>query len=135
MKPEELFALFRAFEGEKDAARAALAPGEYPVSTTVRVDGVLTVRVDTSKKPTVSIPWTAVVAVLLQRMGCTRESAISVLTEILPTVVGKDGFKTVLKEADVKKIGAEALERLKDALPETPVKGGTSFDGVITPVV
>lgn len=136
MSPEEIMAFLRAFKAQEEAARAALAPGEYPVSTVVRLDGVLLVKPDPKPRtPTVSVPWTAVVAVLLHRMGCTREGAISVLTEILPTVVGQDGFKTVLSEADVKSVGTAALEALKASLPPTPVKGAVTFDGEVTPVV
>ena len=131
----EILALTRLIAAKAEtAARAAILPGEYPVSFAVRVDGTLSVLEDTDKVPTVSIPWTAVVAAVLHRMGCTREGAISVLTEILPMVVGKDGFNTVLSEADVKAVGVQALASLKEALPKTPVKGAATFKGVVTPL-
>lgn len=135
MSPEEVMAFLRAFKTQEEAARAALVPGEYPVDATLRVQGTLSVGEDTDRTPTVSVPWTAVVAVLLHRMGCTREGAISVLTEILPQVVGQDGFNAVLTEADVKSVGIAALASLKGVLPRTPVKGQVKFTGEVTPVV
>lgn len=136
MNAIETLALVKAInEKSEKAARAAVAPGEYRVSTTVRVDGILSVAEDTSKVPTVSIPWTAVVAALLHRMGATREAAVGILTEILPSVVGANGFDAVISEADVKAIGLTALDAVKGSLPNTPVKGAVKFKGEVTPVV
>jgi hypothetical protein len=136
MNNVEILALTRAINDKAEkAARANVTPGEYPVSFTVNVSGILSVAEDTSKVPTVSVPWTAVVAALLHRMGATREHSVQILSEILPSVVGDNGFASVITEAEVKEIGLIALDAIKGSLPKTPVKGAVKADLVVTPVV
>jgi hypothetical protein len=132
---EKVVLAYAIADKDLKAARAAIKPGEYPVSFTVNVSGILSVAEDTSKVPTVSVPWTAVVAALLHRMGATREHSVQILSEILPSVVGDNGFASVITEAEVKEIGLIALDAIKGSLPKTPVKGAVKADLVVTPVV
>ena len=55
-------------------AAGPLAPGQYNVdeTLTVRVSGTVVKGEDESYTPTVAIPFKAVVALLLARMGATR---------------------------------------------------------------
>lgn len=67
----------------KTGARELLTPGVYNVSTLVKVEGTIKVGEDYEATPTVSIPIKETMALFIKYCGCTRESAIKLLTQAM----------------------------------------------------
>jgi len=126
LTPIEKLALIKVPKTEAENARCAVKPGVYQVDFTIRVHGNIEVANDTSKKPTVSIPLKAVVGLLLQRAGATRESSRQLLVEVMQQALkeGKKAEDVFSKEvAVVDEAIKELTEGVIDKLPKTPVKG------------
>jgi len=86
---------------------------------------------DTDKAPTCSIPMLAAMALLIKRMGVTRDGALDLIGDVMKQAMalGKDASKELLKETGV----AEAQQRLKDeviaTLPRTRVRKSVKVKG------
>lgn len=86
---------------------------------------------DTDKAPTCSIPMLAAMALLVKRMGVTRDGAMEVLLETMrdAMALGNDASKALLKETGV----ADAQQAIKDEviskLPRTPVRKSVKVKG------
>ena len=107
-------------------ARADLEPGEYEIDRLVYLKGQLTIGNDTEKAATSSIPWIAIAARLLKRMGATegaaRDMLFTVAKEALEDKSSLVGFETEIA----------ALKReIASKLPKMHVKGAVEFSGTI----
>lgn len=86
---------------------------------------------DTDKTPTCSIPMLAAMALLIKRMGITRESGLNTLRDVMKEAMtlGKDASKALLEESGV----AAAQQRIKDeviaTLPRTRVRKSIKVKG------
>ena len=122
---------------EASAARDGVGAGTFPVSFTLTVEGTVTVRKDTEKIPTVSVPLKEVIALFLARSGATREAAIALLreciTDVLASKGGKGGAKGAL-EAEYDAAFGDLAEALLATLPKTRVRGAVDLDDVIVTV-
>ena len=114
-----------------DKARKNVKPGNYPIDFTVKVTGNVSVANDTSKLPTVAIPYKAVIGLLLQRAGCTREASKQLLLDVMQQALnaGKNAdevFKEQVQtvEESIEKLSKEIIEKL----PKIPVNGAVDVD-------
>ena len=100
------------------------------VDFTVRITGALGRGYDTVKNPTCSIPLLPVVALLLHRMGCTRDDAMKHLAAVLPQALAldKDARDEMLQECGVADAMADFKKEVIGALPMTPVMGHVTHD-------
>ena len=116
-------------------AAAPLAPGQYTVdeTVTVRVQGTVVKGADESYTPTISIPFKAVVALLLARMGATREAAIDTLVEVMTEALSGGESAVEGLEARTKDVDAAAarVAGLLAALPEKTRTGKTKVDATM----
>jgi hypothetical protein len=86
---------------------------------------------DTDKSPTCSIPMLAAMALLVKRMGVTRDGAMEVLLETMreAMALGKNASKELLAETGV----ADAQKAIKDEviskLPRTKVRKSVKVKG------
>jgi len=116
-------------------AAGPLAPGQYNVdeTLTVRVCGTVVKGADESYTPTVAIPFKAVVALLLARMGATRESAVDTLVEVMTEALNGgesavDGLEARTKDVD---LAAARVSAMLDALPQKTRTGKTKVDATL----
>ena len=126
-------------------ARALTDSGDIRVGTykidetiTLHVCGTVQRRPDTSYTPTVAIPLKATMALLLQRMGCTREAAADLLVDVMT--------EALAAESDVHAAAgiAERIEDVESAmarvqavtgkLPQATRKGATIVKCEVTEV-
>jgi len=107
------------------AARDEVNPGEHAVDFTVRVTGTVKVLADTEKTPTVSIPVKEVLALFVQRSGCTREHSLALLRECLTDALSAstEGKGAIEGAIDLDAEFKAAVADLTASLPKTPVKG------------
>jgi hypothetical protein len=86
---------------------------------------------DTDKAPTVSIPWLAAMALLIKRMGITRDSAIEKLTEAMrdSLTLGKSAKKELFGETGVEDAQKMLKEEVIAKLPRTPVRKSVKVKG------
>ena len=113
-------------EGVKHALETLVPSGVVaPVDVTVRFRGTLTRGAETSYKPTARALRCATLALLVRRMGCTREDALSLLTSVLVEAQQLDASAEGLLLAEHPEVG-EAFDRV-DAfvatLPRIPAQG------------
>ncbi len=127
---------------DKKAARAGLSSGTYEVDEVVHVSGTVKVLEDTSRSSTIINE--EFLLLVLKMSGCTRDRS----AEIIETVSTKilEGEKLNKREAkkarkeEVEKFDADGsiramLDKIKETIPRTPVKGKVEFDGDCVPVV
>jgi len=107
------------------AARDEVNPGEHAVDFTVRVTGTVKVLADTEKTPTVSIPMKEVLALFVQRSGCTREHSLALLRECMTEALSAstEGKGAIEGAIDLDAEFKAAVADLTASLPKTPVKG------------
>jgi len=101
-----------------------------PVDVTVRITGSLGKGEDFDKVPTVSVPLISAMALLVRRMGITREAALELLCEVMTDAIelGKDANKTLLEESGVLAAQKQVKEDVLTRLPRTPVQGRVESD-------
>lgn len=126
-------ALIKALESEK----VAILPGRYEINETVQIKIVGTVAksADTMAKPTCSIPWKLVSALLLEKMGVTRDAASKMIVDayhesLAIASAGDDKTVEAALEEKLKNI-AEAEKRINaivSALPKKPKAGPTNIE-------
>lgn len=111
---------------EAKSARAELEPGEYEIDRLVYLKGQLTIGNDTEKAATSSIPWIAIAARLLKRMGATegaaRDMLFSVAKEAINSKEDLVGFETEI---------AQLKREIASKLPKMHVKGAVKFSGTV----
>jgi len=114
-------------------ARDCVAPGEYPVDFTVTVKGVVTVKEDTVKVPTVSIPIKEVLALFVARSGAMRAANIRLLAECIGDALSAKGGKggaTGSLSSEFDAHFGEVVASFLAGLPKTNVKGIVDVKGV-----
>lgn len=132
--PQYALAFLQASKKGLDAAvaRDETEPGVYrDIKMTVEIEvNEMRVAPDTDKAPTSSIPWTAVTALLLQRMGVQRDGALDILRNVMNQALNldKDATKTLMEEYDVKGMEKRLKEEVIAELPRVPVKGAVKVD-------
>lgn len=117
--------------------RDGVTTGEYPVDFTVSVKGIVNVKEDTEKVPTVSIPIKETIALFLARSGALRESNIALLRECITDALAAKGGKGGAKGALTAEFDAafgEVVTAFLSTLPKTKVRGEVEMDGVTVTV-
>jgi hypothetical protein len=127
-------------------ARAALTPGVHSVNEMVRLTGDLVVSEDGERSPTSSLLSVDFMLMVLHRCGVTRDSAMSVISEIAEEYLvdwtgskedkkkAKEARKKALAEYDPNGKGKAIFEDFKGKLPKTPTKGAVKFEGTVETV-
>lgn len=114
-------------DGKKCDPRDKAAPDQVleglVLNCTIEVDK-LTIGHDTDKIPTASIPLLATLGLMVRRMGCTRESAMSLLKDIMieALTTDKKAAELMLKETGVTEAQDQVLAEIIAKLPRTAVK-------------
>jgi len=107
-----------------------VSAGCHVVDFIVRFRGELTKNPDHEKKPTSSIPWLVVVALLIRRSGATRKKSVSMLFEILKEAIELNKETEEVREEILEKTGVrDAMEQLSehiDDLPKITARGHVS---------
>jgi len=103
-----------------------LLPGTYTVDGVVclRVTGTIIKDDDEQYTPTVDIPLKLVLAILLERMGCTREASMDLLVNAMTDAIllnqkGEDALAERLKDIDT------AMVRVQQVTQSLPKKSRT----------
>jgi hypothetical protein len=125
-------------EEDEKTLRAKVGPGVYKVDVTLHISGTLKVGKDYPKTPTVSIPVKEVMALLIHRMGVTREKAKEILIDVLKTAIAESGKGegSIAHEYKEEIEAAEAhVKEVISALPKTISKGQVRPDLLVTEVI
>jgi len=124
-----------------NAALDAVESGEHAFDFSVHLEGSFAKAQDCEAFPTVSVPFTVVIGLLIQRMGCTRESALALLSEVLPAAMAAKGkAKTAILEQtgvqeSLDRFKGEVVGRMAPIAKRGAVKmGETLVEGLETPV-
>ena len=118
-------------------ARDGLAAGEYPVDFTVSVSGMVTVKEDTMKVPTVSIPIKETIGLFIARSGAMREANIRLLAECIGDALAAKGGKggaTGSLAGEFDAAFGEVVTAFLAGLPKTTVKGVVDIKGLTVKV-
>lgn len=104
---------------------------DLTMNLTVHIDD-LSFGHDTDKAPTCSIPMLPVLALLIQRMGCTREAALETVREVMEQALtlGKDATESLLSESGVAAAEKMIKEKVIAKLPRTAVLKTVKAKGV-----
>lgn len=127
-------ALKTAFDKNVDP-RDLVAPDstieDLTMNVTVHMDA-LTFGHDTDKAPTCSIPMLPVLALMVRRMGATREDALKTIREVMEEALtlGKDATETLLSESGVADAERAIKEEVIAKLPLTLVRKTIKAKGV-----
>ena len=115
------------------AAREGLTAGTFDVDFTVHVKGPVTIRPDTDKTPTVSIPLKEVLALFIARSGALRDANIAILSECITEALAAKGGDGGAKGALVGEFDAvfgQVVTDFLSTLPKTKVKGAVEMKGL-----
>jgi len=118
-------------------ARDGVTAGEFPVDFTVTVKGIVAVKEDTVKVPTVSIPIKEVLALFVARSGAMRASNIRLLAECISDALAAKGGKGGATGSLAGEFDAhfgETVQAFLAGLPKTAVKGVVDVKGVTVKV-
>jgi len=117
-----------------EAARDALSAGTFPVDFVLKVTGEVTIRPDTVKVPTVSIPLKEVIALFLARSGALRENNIALLSECIGDALrakaGGEGGATGALTSEFDETFGEVVNNFLATLPKTKVRGVVDVKGL-----
>ena len=113
----------KKYEGQID-----LEPGEYTLDQQilVTIKGDMTKIVDDEATPTIKVPQLAVMAMLLRRMGATREAALKHLRECLKEAMDSGDKMSAVIAADVaefEKAIEDVRKNVLEGQPKIPRKG------------
>ena len=136
----ELLALQRYLS--KDAVKSTLEAA-LPASTTMEVDatfrivGTIKRGKDTTKAPTARALRKVTLALLVQRMGCTREAALELLGAVLleAAQMGEDAEKALLEAHPEVEAAFGRVDELIATLPRIAVQGSISVDVAVQKVI
>ena len=101
-----------------------LPPGIYPIDATylIRLTGGITRHADTTTSPTTSLPLLPILALALQKAGCTRDATLSIILESCRDVLTGKAPAT-LQDPSISS-GVEKLRKaFASSLPSVPRKG------------
>jgi len=122
-------------------AKKRIAPGEFEVDTSLRLNGPMTLRAPGEYTPTADVPWTLVVTLLLHRMGFQRDAAGDILVELATKALELSGDSNREKREAL--LGDYLVEveackdRMNDAIGKLPKKtrmGKTTVNFEIAPL-
>lgn len=131
--------------GVKEALKTAFGKEEDPrdlVAPDSKIEGLtlnvtlsmteLTFGHDTDKMPTCSIPLLPTLALMIRRMGATREAALETLREVMTEALtlDKDATESLLQESGVADAEKAIKEQVIAKLPRTPVRKTVKAKGV-----
>ena len=111
----------------KEDPRSKVLPDQeikdLTITCTVEI-GSLSIGHDTDKTPTASIPHLTVLALLVKRMGATRDAALTMIRETMEQALtlNKSAAKLLLQEIGVADAEREIKEKVIAKLPRTAVK-------------
>lgn len=139
---EEILALANAINSAaKKAAQTEMAPTgvekrkivkSRKVDMTVRITADMGRAEDTEKDSTCSALNKLTFALLIKRMGCTKEAALETLAEVMEESMrlGKDkkAASAILEETGINAAEAEFKAKVVAKLPKTPVLGKVAAD-------
>jgi hypothetical protein len=110
---------------------------QIPFDFTVRVHGHVTIEPDYKKRPSTSIPYLVVMALLLKRLpNVSRDKAAAMVLECLreALTMDKSTRDTILENYPELTDSESAVQALLDDLPKTSSKGGViphlNIDGI-----
>ena len=114
----------------RDGADADQTVEGLVINMTLEIDK-LTIGHDTDKSPTASIPLLPTLALLVKRMGATREAAMTMLTEVMDEALtlDKNAAKALLEEQGVADAQATIKNKVIAKLPRTKVKKSVKVKG------
>jgi len=130
---ETLVAISKLVDKAKlTAARESIDPGIHTIDLLLVGQLELEVRQDYSRKGTSRIPYTRVIAMLLQRAGVTGEASLKVLEEVLKEAhdMGKDAATELEKAVPVSKGLKSFSELVNKSLPPIDCKGATKVSSI-----
>ena len=86
---------------------------------------------DTDKSPTCSIPLLPTLALMVKRMGCTRDAALTLIREVMQQALtmDKDATKALLEEAGVAEAETQIKTEVIGKLPRTKVQKAVRIKG------
>ena len=101
------------------------------INMTLEIDQ-LKIGHDTDRAPTASIPLLPTLALLIKRMGATREAAMEMMTEVMDEALtlDKDATTALLEEQGVADAQAAIKKKVIGKLPRTKVKKMAKVKGV-----
>lgn len=134
MQAETILALAKHLASEK----SALPVGRYEVNEEVRlkITGTVARSGDVEYTPTTSVPWKMVAALLLEKMGVTRDAATAMLEDACREAIEtdrllssgqaeiKEQLETKFKHLDV---AEKRVAKLVSALPKKTRSGPTTI--------
>ncbi|MFA6235396.1 MAG: hypothetical protein WC824_14565 [Bacteroidota bacterium] len=130
---EALKALEKAEGDPRDGATPDRTTKGLVINMTLEVDEVI-VGHDTDKTPTCSIPLLPVLALLVKRLGATREATLSLLKDVMQEALDlekdKSATERLMQEAGVIEAEQEIKEKVIGTLTRTPVKKTIKVKGV-----
>ena len=142
MSPEYILAVESGIkQAIKDLVKAQGDPREQAasdqtldglsLSLALRIDK-LTIGHDIDKAPTCSIPLLPTLALLVKRMGSTRDAALDMLKEVMLEALelDKNAAKKLMEELGVAEAEQAVKERVIGQLPRTKVKKAVKAFGV-----
>jgi len=100
------------------------------INMTLEID-TLTIGHDSDKAPTASIPLLPTLALLVKRMGVTRDAALDAIKGAMEEALAldKDAAKALMQEAGVAEAEKLVKEKVIATLPRTPVKKSAKAKG------
>jgi hypothetical protein len=118
------------------AHRDGVTAGEYPVDFTVRVSGLVNVKEDTEKVPTVSIPVKEVLGLFISRSGALRDANIALMKECITDALNNKGTKGAqgALTAEFDAAFGQVVAGFLSTLPKTKVRGEVEMDGLTVTV-
>lgn len=142
---EEILALANAINSAaKKAAQTEMSPTgvekrkivkSRKVDMTVRITADMGRAEDTEKDSTCSVLNKLTIALLIKRMGCTKEAALETLAEVMEESMrlGKDkkAASAILDETGISAAESEFKAKVVSKLPKTPVMGKVAADVTI----
>ena len=130
---ETLVAISRLVDKAKlTAARQSIDPGTHIVDLLLVGQLQLEVKKDYSRKGTSRIPYTRVIAMLLQRAGVTGDASVKLLEEVLKEAhaMGKDSATELERAVPVVKGLKTFSDLVNRSLPPIECKGATTVSSV-----
>lgn len=129
-----LNALAKLFANEAKKAPLTEA-GRFTVEGSFTVDVKATVSkfADETYVPTASIPLKPVLALLLHRMGCTRDKAMDIIVEVMTAAINLDADGSDMLTESIKDINTAMarVEQMAAALPPKVRAGKTTIAGKV----
>lgn len=130
--PKIILAVSKAITKTAAESRKDVPPGVYKdikISLSLEISK-MKVGAPFERTPTTEIPFLAVCALLLKRMGVQREEALDILRRTMTEALelGKDATVKILEESGVDQMVTRLKNEVISKLPKVPVQGSVSID-------